>query len=272
MSRLILVCSVVLVLFSVAPARASFMAWEGTLSVALVGLPELSVAVSGVGVAADTGNGVTLGTLRPLGTSGGTATFLVTDPESVESQIFAIQLQVDEVGFGTLAPFNPPAASTQLQLDQAALPVRGFLRFCFLTSSCTTTLAVPLSTGHGETGLGVGGFVTGGFADGTLSIEAAPWTVRAAAVTVTTEQGAIVTLATQGSLHGANSFTGSTAITGGELSLVTPFQLYSSGAPPTGGFARLSIRFVPEPAFPILLGAALCGLRVLYPLRSRGSR
>jgi hypothetical protein len=67
MRRLIVVCIIALAGLSSTPARASFMAWEGTLSLALVGSPELSVEVNGVGVAVDTGNGVTLGTLRPAG-------------------------------------------------------------------------------------------------------------------------------------------------------------------------------------------------------------
>lgn len=246
------------------------MAWEGTLSLALVGSPALSVDVSGVGVAADTGNGVTLGTLRPLGTAGNTVTYLVTDPETAASGLFAVQLQVDEIGFGTLAPFNPPAPATQLQLGQAKLGVRGFLRFCFLTSLCNTGLAIPLSLNNGATGLGVGGTVTGTFASGGLSIEAAPWTVRTAAITYQTEQSATVTVVTEGSLHGAHSFTGSTAITGGELSLVTPLQLQSLGAPAGAGFARLSIRFLPEPGGLLLLGAGLCGLAGLHRIRSRG--
>jgi hypothetical protein len=270
MRRLIVACCIALAGLSPASARASFLAWEGTLSLALFGSSPLSVAVSGVGVAADTGNGVTLGTLRPLGTAGGTVTHLVTDPEAAASGLFAVQLQVDEIGFGTLAPFNPPAPEAQLQLGQAELGVRGLLRFCFLTSRCDTGLAIPLSSNRAATGLGVGGTMTGTFASAALSIEAAPWTVRSAAVTYPTEQGATVTAVTEGSLHGAYSFTGSTAITGGELSLVTPLRLQSLGSPAGAGFARLSIRFLPEPGGLLLLGAGLGGLAGLHRIRSRG--
>jgi len=270
MRRMTLLGCALLSCGSPSTARAELMAWQGTLSIALVGSPPLSVDVGGVAVAIDTGNGVTLRTLRPLGTSGGTATFLITDPEAIGSQLFAIQLQVDEVGFATLSPFNPPVPSTQLQLDWAELPLRGILRFCFLSSSCGTGLDVPLSIGHGSSGVGVGGTLTGSYAGESLSIEAAPWTVRTASLTAHTESGALVTLVTQGSLHGANSFTGTTAITGGELSLVTPLRLIASGGPPTPAFARLSMRFVPEPELLLLLGAGVSGLGCLRKLRGRG--
>lgn len=270
MRRMILLGSAFLSCASPSTVRAELMAWDGTLSITLVGSPPLSVEVGGVAVTLDTGNGVTLRTLRPLGTSGGTATFLVTDPEAIGSQLFAIQLQVDEVGFATLSPFNPPAPSTQLQLDRAALPLRGILRFCFLSSSCGTGLDVPLSIGQGAGGVGVGGVLTGSFAGENVSIEAAPWTVRTASLTAHTGSGALVTLVTQGSLHGAHSFTGTTAITGGELSLVTPLRLHASGGPPTPAFARLSMRFVPEPGLLLLLAAGVSGLWGLRKLRGRG--
>jgi hypothetical protein len=113
-----------------------------------------------------------------------------------------------------------------------------------------------------EVGLGVGGILTvNGYGSGTqISAEAAPWTVRTASLTVVTQNASPVTLTAQGWLHGAGSFTSSTALPGGALSLVTPLRIISDAGQELALFARLSLRFVPEPGFALLLGAGVAGL------------
>lgn len=243
-------------------ASAAPMAWEGTVSITgLTPLP-LEAPVTGVATVIDNGNGFTLQTLRPLGTAGGTGTFLVTDPET--PTVAAIRLEA-HVGFGTLAPFDPLAAPTVSQLTKMALPIGGVIKVCLISTSCASFIPYPLNSFSYEAGVGVGGVVTYG-GGGTLrvSVQAAPWTVRDATLTVQTTSGASFEVFTEGYVHGPFSFTGSTATTGGEVSLVTPMVIRTNqSVADQVAFARLTIRFIPEPSGPLLLGSGLGGLWVL---------
>ena len=104
-----------------------------------------------------------------------------------------------------------------------------------------------------------------------ISVEAAPWTVRDATLSVQTPSGSSFQLVTSGSVHGPYSFTGSTALAGGQLSLVTPVLTTSNGLDlPALAFARLTLRLVPEPGLLLLLALSAVGLWILSRIRRRG--
>ena len=255
------------------PAEAAPLAYEGTLRLEFVatGLPDLRIAGDGVATVNAGGSGAHLVSVDLAHGLTGVAAAPVTDP-ALPSTLVSIQA-LASLGTGLLAPFDPVAPSSQLQLTAATLPVRGVLRLCLFVPGCSASLDLDWSQGGGTAGLGVGGLLTAnGYAPGTrLSASAAPWTVRTAAVTVSTPSGSPLTVVAQGWLHGAGSFTSSTAITGGALSLVTPVQVESSTGDDFALFARITTRFLPEPGSPALLGSGLLGLGLLTRLRCRGS-
>ena len=63
--------------------------------------------------------------------------------------------------------------------------------------------------------------------------------------------------------------TGSTAAPGGAVQLVTPIRIISNQGSQMGAFGRLSVRFLPEPGWLVLLAAGLAGLGLLELARSR---
>ena len=93
--------------------------------------------------------------------------------------------------------------------------------------------------------------------------ETAPWTLRTATVPIETTAGATVEVYSTGWVHGAASFTTSTALTGGTLSVVTPVRVTSDLPLELGGFGRMTLRFVPEPGLLLLLASGLLGLLIL---------
>ena len=138
---------------------------------------------------------------------------------------------------------------------------------------CGQSIPLPLTASAGQVGLGVGGLLTAnGFSKGgglRFSLEGSPWTIRTAGIHVTTSEGETVTLVAQGWRHGAFSFTSSTALTGGSLSLVTPVYVTSSENRDLSFFSRLTVRFVPEPGRALLLLSAVSGLALIGRGRMR---
>jgi hypothetical protein len=249
-------------------SNAASMQWEGTISVNLLSSTELSVEASGEAVVIDNGNGFTLQTLRPVGSSFGTDTVFLTDPEV--PTIAAIRLEAG-LGFGTLAPFDPLAPPSQPQLTENTLPLHGTLKLCLLSSACSAYVPIPLASPSFGAAVGVGGLITLGPGGVRISLEAAPWTVRDATVTVETPSGGTFQFVTSGSVHGPYSFTGSTALTGGQLSLVTPMLIaFNELDLPSLAFARLTLRFVPEPGLLLLLASSAVGLWILSRIRRGG--
>jgi membrane protease YdiL (CAAX protease family) len=246
-----------------APARAGEMQWDGTLGLEFLGSSQPPMEIRGVGVASVNGSagGVHLSALRFAGGLAGTATTIVTDPEL--APIVSLQASVT-LGTGTLLPFVPSAPTGEPQLTQRNLPVRGVVRICMYLPGCGLTLPLPLTASTGQIGLGVGGLVTAnGLSKGAgprFSLEGSPWTIRTAGISITTSQGETITLVAQGWKHGAFTFTSSTALTGGSLSLVTPVRVTSSDGQEFSFFTRLTVRFIPEPGQALLLVSAVSGL------------
>lgn len=243
-------------------APGAEVAWRGTLSVEFVSLAP--VHIEGVGVAALEGPAIGLDTLRLDGGITGTDRTPVTnapDPSFTVSVGASVEL-----GAGTLGPFWPPQP-----LTANALPIRGVAKLCVFFPGCGLYLGLPLSESGGRTAVGVGGLLTiGGSGPVRISVDAAPWTVGTTSVSFPTPGGDVIDLAARGWAHGPASFAGSTALTGGALSVVTPIQVRSgTSGQSLNSIARLRVSFVPEPTRFALLVVGAAGLGLLG--RSRGS-
>jgi len=264
------VVSILLGLAVASPARADPMPWAGTLEFAFVARPP--VAFTGSGVAALSGSlgGVHLSALGLAGGITGSATILpVTDPET--ATLLSVRATVT-LGTGTLSPFAPSAPTSRPQLTQRILPVRGAVKFCVLFPGCASYLPLPLTINQGQTGVGIGGglLTVGAFGGGpAISLQGAPWTLRIATLPIATTGGGSATLVATGWVHGPLTFTSSTAVAGGSVSLVTPVRVISDAGQALGMFARLTLRFVPEPGLVLLLGSGISALAVMGRGRMR---
>jgi len=244
------------------PARADFLAWTGRLTLEALPSAIPDLAITGAGVAKVLGPpGAALHTLRLDGGISGTQLVPVTDPIVTAGGLAAVRLEA-QLGAGTLGPFFPIASPTAPQLTRGVLPVRGNLRHCILNPTCMNAVEIPLdtTTPQGSYGVGVGGIATRDpLGAQRVSLLGAPWTVRTAHLTLPTTAGGSVVLGASGFVHGPYSFTGSTALVGGALQLVTPIAVSSlGGSASASGFARLDILFVPEPRrFAALCAGAL---------------
>jgi hypothetical protein len=270
-ARGLLLFAAAAVLQSPIPARADFLAWTGRLSFEALPPPIPDQAITGSGVAEVLrSSGAALRTLRLDGGIDGTVLVPLTDPIVTAGGLAAVQLEA-RLGAGTLGPFFPPAPPTAPQLTRSVLPVRGSLRHCILNPTCMNVIEIPLdtTTPQGSYGVGVGGIATQDpFGAHRVSLLGAPWTVRTAYLTLTTTAGGSAVVGASGFAHGPSSFTGSTALVGGALQVVTPIVVSSlGGSVPATGFARLDIRFVPEARSFVALCAGALVLLLLAPRR-----
>lgn len=162
------------------------------------------------------------------------------------------------------------------------MPVSGIVKICLLSTACTDYLRLVLTQpttvngvpGIGTKGVGIGGLITGGgYGTMRISLQAAPWTIKAATVIdqITTPPSGtnreFVTQIAKGWAHAPASTTSSTAQPSGMLQLVTPNQVmtnlpYGSNVK-LGSFVIATIRFIPEPGVLLLLGSAVGGLALL---------
>jgi hypothetical protein len=186
----------------------------------------------------------------------GSVAIPVTDPE-VTASVASIRWDV-ALGTGSLRPFAPPP------LTQNRLPLRGSVRLCLVLAGCSSSeQLMPFTQSSGAAGIGIGGsFVPSPESNAiAVSIEAAPWTVGSAFLPISTVAGGIVSIPSTGYLHGPFSFSGSAALPGGELKLVSPTIVRSAeGLHPLTNFATIHIRFIREPGAGLLLVAGVVGL------------
>ncbi len=260
--------SILLGLTVATPVRADPIPWAGTLDLEFVSRPPVAFTGSGVATLNGSNGGVHLSALGLAGGITGSTTIApVTDPET--ATLLSVRAAVT-LGTGTLYPFSPPAPPSQPQLTQRTLPVRGVFKFCLFLPGCGSYLPLPLTISQGRTGVGVGGDPFSGFGFGLgLSVQGAPWTVGIATLPVATPGGGSATWVAAGWVHGPVTFTSSTAVTGGSVSLVTPVQVISDAGPVFAMFARLTVRFIPEPGLVLLLGSGISALAGLGRGRMR---
>jgi hypothetical protein len=246
------------------------LAFQGSFRFEFLALPPVEVEGVGIATVDTAGPGPRLRELRLAGGIAGSALVPVTDPEVVdESGISDVKGEV-ALGTGSLAPFWPPATIFEPQLTRNVLPVGGAARLCFFHApDCGLDWALPLQSG--ANGVGVGGLLTlGGYSPTRISVEVAPWTVGTTSIPVETLAGGSLLVPAHGWLHGPASFTQSTALPGGALSLVTPLRVVSEQGRYYQGFGRLTLRLVPEPGRGFLLGSGALALVVLARRRSAG--
>jgi hypothetical protein len=255
-------------------AAAAQLEYSGTIGSKLAAsrLKFRRIVSTGIATVNMSGGGGLLHTLRLPGPITGSNFFPVSDPDTTGTikTIGNIATQMP----GTLGDFqNPPLASNELLY-------RGISRLC-LFRPCgepgSINFDIPLSLNSGNTGIGVGGLLTkGGAGTVRVSIEAAPWTLGTGTAVNQTGKGNFKTVTASGFIHGAASDTGgggSTAVNSGVVQLIAPMQVTGIGTGDNNTlqslFTILTIHFIPEPGFLLLLGAGVVGLSILGRNRMR---
>jgi hypothetical protein len=286
--RFVWIATAFLALGTAGVANAAVLNWAGTATILWAEYGP--VQLTGGGVATINGSsGVIpahLNTLRLAKSRGqfeGTATRIITDPDSMSSSVQMLIYEGVEGLTGTWSGISGGAASTGT--GGGILPVGGLVKICLLSTACTQYLPLVLNqpttvngvTGTGSKGVGVGGWITAGGYNGVLvSLRAAPWTIKTATVLDQITVGTTRTLTTwvaKGWAHAPVSTTTSTAQPGGDVQLVTPNQIVTNipigSRDKMGSFVILAIHFIPEPGLLLLLGSGVAGLAILGCRRLR---
>lgn len=239
------------------------MGFEGRVSISLPGFDPIESA-SGVGLADLGVQGLQLTRLDVVHADdiSGMTSIPVTDPGAapVTSILFTASVRS---GHLTLDPDAPPLSAPAVVDSSALVGGRGFI--CMLSAPlppCVGGFPFQL-TKSAAVGIGIGGILTiGGTGTIRISVYGAPFTVNTASLVGTTVNGGSLPLYERGFVHGPISFTGTTAVTGGVLQVVTPMRSVSvgGGSGPLSGFVRLTIEFTPEPGRAALLGSGVVWL------------
>ena len=255
-------------------ASAALVEWHGTLETKLAAArrfdPDGShrgLRGSGVATVNGSGGGGLINTLRIDGGILGSSFNPVTDPDTsgVISTIGAIGTP-SGLGSGTLKNLTSPP------LTGNVLTINGFSRLCLLESNCGIVLDLPWVV-DASNRIGVGGLLTAGrFGDLRISIEAGPWTIGSGMGINQTQKGNFKNVTATGFAHGAGSGAASTA-NSSMIQLISPMQVTTINAGDNNElqslFSILTLHFIPEPGFLLLLGAGVVGLGVLGRNRMR---
>lgn len=245
-------------------ARADPTGWLGTLSIEFVHLPPIEIQGHGVAILETTGARIDRVALAG-GVSGSGAAQL---PRTGELGTISVAAEL-ELGTGSLASLDPQHSGAPAG---NRLPLAGMLKLCLFFPGCGLHLPLGLTQDAGDRGMGVGGLLTaGGFGSIRVSVDTAPWTLGTALLSPYPYANGETVVSARGWAHGPHSLTQSTALPGGQLSLVTPVQVTSQIGQPWTSFGRLRLHFVPEPTRAALLGAGILGLLSLGALRRRCS-
>jgi hypothetical protein len=266
-------------------ARAEKLAYYGTHTLDFSNLGNLSVSVTGEGVAdvvRSPGGRLTTLQLTQHFAGGRINTVLpVTDPAVAATipSVHITSLRINpQVQGGIFAPISGAVGTSPTQLSVATMPLTGTIRICLFYTGCNSgaiTQVLGQQTTSGEyTGVGVGGTFSinpGGTGGIRISVQGAPWTVGTVSVSNITSMGVITIQTAMGFAHGPASLTSSTALPGGVLQLVTASQVIAVGIPnspapdgePSGQFNTLRLEFIPEPGLLLLLGSGAAGMALL---------
>jgi hypothetical protein len=282
----------------VGSANAAPINWEGTTILNLGDFPP--GILTGGGVATITTTGAHINSLRIAQSRGGISgsfTQLVTDPETISNQIFAIQFVGVAGQTGTLTPISGGLDPAQSGFN-GRLPVGGLVKLCLLNTDCTTTADLELTQPDptrpgGIKGIGVGGLLTinvlNGFAN--ISVLAQPWQIAQATLIDQIERPTPSNIVTfvdveiRGYAHGPSSASSTTAsfttatvgtlmVTGGGvIQLISPSQVLTNLTTGTSDKVAAGqtflIRFIPEPGLLLLIGSGVAGLALLGRSRMR---
>ena len=229
-----------------APARAGVLPFTGTIEIDLNGL---FASFSGAGSATVNGSG-----------GGGFVSSLALTSFAIQTN--ALVLPVTDPGVAPIRGLqvtagNGPGTFTRTPMGSlgGTMPLLGVTKVC-LFAACDGAIAnlnVPLSV------IGVGGqsFVAGIV---NVTVVGAPWTTGTA---VNAVPGFSFTTTRMGHGYGPASQTGTTALPGGTIRLVTPFLAYTNigvDQPQVVGFVTATLHFVPEPATLVMLGGGCVAL------------
>ena len=266
-------------------ARAEKLAYHGTHTLEFSNLGNLTVSVSGDGVAdvvRSPGGHLTSLQLTQHFPGGRMNTVIPITDSAVGGPIKTVEitsLRINpQVQGGIFAPISGATGTSPTPLSLATMPLTGTIRLCLFYAGCNsgaiTQVLGQQTTGGAYTGVGVGGTVsfsstgTGGV---RMSIYGTPWTLGTVSVSNLTPGGSITTLTAMGYARGPLSNTSTTALPGGVLQLVTASQVITKGIPdspypdgePSGRIHTLRLEFIPEPGLLLLLGSGAVGMILL---------